>query len=71
MRDVGKHFTVNAMLAKESVKRRIESEEGISYTEFSYTLLQAYDYLVLHDGSPARCRWAAATSGATSPPGWT
>jgi tyrosyl-tRNA synthetase len=49
MRDVGKHFTVNAMLAKESVKRRIESEEGISYTEFSYTLLQAYDYLLLHD----------------------
>jgi tyrosyl-tRNA synthetase len=49
MRDVGKHFSVNAMLAKESVKRRIESEEGISYTEFSYSLLQAYDYLVLHD----------------------
>jgi tyrosyl-tRNA synthetase len=49
MRDVGKHFTVNGMLAKESVKRRTESEEGISYTEFSYSLLQAYDYLVLHD----------------------
>jgi tyrosyl-tRNA synthetase len=49
MRDVGKHFTINAMLAKESVKRRTESEEGISYTEFSYSLLQAYDYLVLHD----------------------
>jgi len=49
MRDVGKHFTVNAMLAKESVKRRIESEDGISYTEFSYALLQAYDYLELHD----------------------
>jgi len=49
MRDVGKHFTVNAMLAKESVKRRTESEDGISYTEFSYSLLQAYDYLVLHD----------------------
>ena len=49
MRDVGRHFTVNAMLAKESVKRRIESEDGISYTEFSYSLLQAYDYLVLHD----------------------
>jgi tyrosyl-tRNA synthetase len=49
MRDVGKHFTVNAMLAKESVRRRLESEEGISYTEFSYSLLQAYDYLVLHD----------------------
>jgi tyrosyl-tRNA synthetase len=49
MRDVGKHFTVNAMLAKESVKRRTENEDGISYTEFSYSLLQAYDYLVLHD----------------------
>jgi tyrosyl-tRNA synthetase len=49
MRDVGKHFTVNAMLARESVKRRIESEDGISYTEFSYALLQAYDFLVLHE----------------------
>ena len=49
MRDVGKHFTVNAMLAKESVKRRIESEEGITYTEFSYALLQAYDFLKLFD----------------------
>ncbi|WP_456429893.1 tyrosine--tRNA ligase [Rhodocaloribacter sp.] len=49
LRDVGKYFTVNYMLAKESVKRRIESEDGISYTEFTYMLLQAYDYLVLHD----------------------
>jgi tyrosyl-tRNA synthetase len=49
LRDVGKFFTVNAMLAKESVKRRIESEDGISYTEFSYSLLQAYDFLMLHD----------------------
>jgi tyrosyl-tRNA synthetase len=49
MRDVGKYFSVNAMLAKDSVKRRIESEEGITYTEFSYSLLQAYDFLVLHD----------------------
>jgi tyrosyl-tRNA synthetase len=49
MRDVGKHFTVNAMLSKEAVRRRIESDEGISYTEFSYSLLQAYDYLVLAD----------------------
>jgi tyrosyl-tRNA synthetase len=49
MRDVGKHFTVNAMVAKESVKRRMESEEGISYTEFSYPLLQSYDFLVLFD----------------------
>ena len=49
LRDIGKHFTVNAMLAKESVKRRLAGEEGISYTEFSYSLLQAYDFLVLHD----------------------
>lgn len=49
LRDVGKYFTVNYLLAKESVKRRIESEEGMSYTEFSYSLLQAYDFLVLHD----------------------
>ena len=46
MRDVGKHFTINYMLAKDSVKTRIDS--GISYTEFSYMLLQAYDYLELH-----------------------
>jgi tyrosyl-tRNA synthetase len=46
MRDVGKHFTVNYMMAKESVKGRMES--GISYTEFSYMLLQAYDYLELY-----------------------
>ena len=48
MRDVGKHFTVNAMLAKDSVKRRLEGTEGISYTEFSYSLLQAYDFLELY-----------------------
>jgi tyrosyl-tRNA synthetase len=48
MRDVGKHFSVNAMMAKESVKRRFEGDEGISYTEFSYPLLQAYDFLELH-----------------------
>jgi tyrosyl-tRNA synthetase len=49
LRDVGKYFTVNYMMAKESVKRRIEGEDGISFTEFSYQLLQAYDYLVLFD----------------------
>ncbi len=49
LRDVGKHFSVNYMLAKESVKRRLESEEGISYTEFSYLMLQAYDFLQLFD----------------------
>jgi tyrosyl-tRNA synthetase len=47
MRDVGKHFSVNAMVAKDSVKKRMEGE-GISYTEFSYALLQAYDYLELY-----------------------
>jgi tyrosyl-tRNA synthetase len=46
MRDVGKHFTINYMMQKESVKARLEG--GISYTEFSYMLLQAYDYLQLH-----------------------
>ena len=46
MRDVGKHFTVNYMMQKEAVKTRLD--EGISYTEFSYMLLQAYDYLELH-----------------------
>ncbi len=45
LRDTGKHFTVNYMLSKESVKRRIESEDGISYTEFTYMMLQAYDFL--------------------------
>jgi tyrosyl-tRNA synthetase len=49
MRDVGKHFSVNAMLARDSVKRRLESEEGITYTEFSYSLLQAYDFVMLFD----------------------
>jgi tyrosyl-tRNA synthetase len=49
LRDVGKHFTVSSMLQKESVSRRLESEEGISYTEFSYVVLQAYDFLQLFD----------------------
>jgi len=44
LRDVGKHFTVNQMVAKESVRTRMESEHGISYTEFSYMLLQANDF---------------------------
>ena len=49
LRDVGKHVTVNQMMARESVKIRLESEHGISFTEFSYMLLQANDYLWLHD----------------------
>ena len=49
LRDVGKHFTINYLLQKESVSRRLEQEEGISYTEFSYLLLQAYDFVQLFD----------------------
>ena len=49
LRDVGKHFTVNYMTAKDSVKTRLQREEGISYTEFSYMLLQAYDFQQLYD----------------------
>ena len=49
LRDVGKHFTVNQMVGKESVRSRFERpDQGISYTEFSYMLLQAYDFLRLH-----------------------
>ncbi|OLR91775.1 tyrosine--tRNA ligase [Actinokineospora bangkokensis] len=47
LRDVGKHFSVNVMLARETVKRRLESD-GMSYTEFSYLLLQSHDYLRLN-----------------------
>jgi tyrosyl-tRNA synthetase len=49
LRDTGKYFTVNYLLQKEAVSRRLESEEGISFTEFSYPLLQARDYLELFD----------------------
>ena len=47
LRDVGKHFRMGSMLAKDSVKARMNSEEGMSYTEFSYQLLQGYDFLHL------------------------
>jgi len=47
LRDVGKHFSLNVMLAKDSVKSRMEGDSGISYTEFSYQLLQAYDFFHL------------------------
>ena len=49
LRDIGKHFSVNAMIQKESVRRRIEDvSQGISYTEFSYMILQSYDFVVLN-----------------------
>jgi tyrosyl-tRNA synthetase len=49
LRDIGKHFTVNYMINKDSVKMRLDREDGISFTEFSYMLLQSYDFLHLHD----------------------
>ena len=70
LRDVGKHFTVNAMIAKESVRARLEGrEQGISYTEFSYMLLQAYDFLHLLDAEGCRLQvggsdqWGNITAG--------
>ena len=48
LRDVGKNFPVNVMLSKDSVKSRLSSEAGLSYTEFSYMLLQAYDFVHLY-----------------------
>ncbi len=49
LRDIGKFFSVGTLLSKESVRLRMESETGISFTEFAYSLLQAYDFLVLYD----------------------
>jgi tyrosyl-tRNA synthetase len=70
LRDIGKHFTVNTMVAKDSVRSRFsEREQGISYTEFSYMLLQAYDYLHLHDSHGCRLQlggsdqWGNITAG--------
>ena len=55
LREVGKHVTVNVMMAKESVRARLEGrEQGISYTEFSYMLLQAYDFLRLFEDHACR-----------------
>lgn len=67
MRDVGKHFTVNYMLAKDAVKGRMET--GVSYTEFSYMLLQAYDFLELRRRHDVRLQmggsdqWGNITAG--------
>ena len=70
LRDVGKHFTVNWMMAKDSVKSRIERDEvGISYTEFSYMILQAYDFFVLQQRFGCRLQiggsdqWGNITAG--------
>src|SRR2546430_14634137 len=74
LRDVGKHFTVNVMMQKESVKARLDT--GISYTEFSYMLLQAYDFLHLYRKEACTIQvggsdqWGNITAGgAPRPPG--
>ena len=69
MRDVGKHFRIGAMLGKESVKQRINSEEGMSFTEFCYSLLQAYDFFHLSQSEGIRFQgggsdqWGNITAG--------
>jgi tyrosyl-tRNA synthetase len=69
LRDVGKHFKVNAMIAKDSVRTRLEREDGISFTEFSYMLLQSYDFLHLYDTLGCRMQtggsdqWGNITTG--------
>jgi tyrosyl-tRNA synthetase len=60
LRDVGKHFTVNAMVAKDSVRSRMESDSGISFTEFSYSLLQAFDFLHLYEKHGCRLQGGGA-----------
>lgn len=71
LRDVGKHFTVNYMIAKDSVQTRLDREDGLSYTEFSYMLLQAYDYLYLHEHYGCQLQaggsdqWGNITAGVT------
>lgn len=59
LRDIGKHFTVNYMLAKESVKTRL-SGDGISYTEFSYMLLQSFDFLHLYQNNNVRLQFGGS-----------
>lgn len=49
LRDIGKHFTINTMMAKDSVKSRLDRENGLSFTEFSYSLMQAYDFYHLFE----------------------
>jgi tyrosyl-tRNA synthetase len=70
LRDVGKHFRVNAMIRKDAVAARLASQDGISYTEFSYQLLQALDYLELYRTRGCRLQtggidqWGNLTAGA-------
>lgn len=69
LRDVGKHITVSYMLGKESVKKRIASDSGLSYTEFAYQLLQGYDFLHLYENEGVKLQvggsdqWGNITTG--------
>ena len=69
LRDVGKHITVNYMMAKDSVKKRIEGETGISYTEFAYQLMQGYDFYWLYQNKNCKLQmggsdqWGNMTTG--------
>lgn len=63
IRDVGKHLTVNYMMAKDSVKKRLEGETGMSFTEFSYQLVQGYDFYYLWKERTARYKWADRING--------
>ena len=69
LRDVGKHFSVNAMMAKDSVRSRMEGDNGISYTEFSYMLLQSYDFCHLRQAEQCELQiggsdqWGNITAG--------
>ena len=69
LRDVGKRFRMGEMLSKESVKRRLESEAGLSFTEFCYQMLQAYDFMHLHKAHGVRLQvggadqWGNITAG--------
>lgn len=69
IRDIGKHITVNYMMAKDSVKKRLsgENSNGMSFTEFSYQLLQGYDYLYLYRHYGCRLQMGALTNGGISP----
>ena len=71
LRDLGKHFRMGTMLSKDIVARRLASDEGISYTEFSYQVLQATTTLSSTGATAAPWRWVATTSGAISWAGWT
>ncbi len=60
LRDVGKHITVNYMMAKDSVKKRLEGDSGISFTEFSYQLVQGYDYYWLYKNKNCKLQMGAS-----------